>query len=318
LADAQNVIAKSRKPSVSRLSLKKPLRSRRRARIWLPYLLLLPSLVFLTLFTYWPFLQAILSSFSTRRRVHDVGEFSGLENYNRIFTDSEFTTAALNNVIYAIGTTGPSIALALVLALSLRNSSRLNSLLRSVFFFPTLIPLVAASAVFIFVFMPDIGLLDYYLAKLGVSSRNWLGNPDTALASLIGLTIWKNAGYYMLFFLAGLQGISQDAEEAAIIEGANRWQVLRYVTLPLLGPTIAFVVVIALIASITQVDHVIVMTQGGPSNSTSLLLQYIFRQAHENYDLGKATAATVVTLTVLLGISFLSMRAMERNVHYEN
>lgn len=318
LANAYNIPVETRKWLMNQVVLKNPLRGKGRARKWLPYLLLLPSLVFLTLFTYWPFLQAILSSLSTKRRVREVGEFAGLENYRRIFADSEFTTAALNNVVYAIGTTAPSIALALVLALSLRNSSRLNSLLRSVFFFPTLIPLVAASAVFIFVFMPDIGLLDYYLAKLGVSSRNWLGNPNTALASLIVLTIWKNAGYYMLFFLAGLQGISQDAEDAAIIEGANRWQVLRYVTLPLLGPTIAFVVVIALIASITQVDHVIVMTQGGPSNSTSLLLQYIFRQAHENYDLGKATAATVVTLAVLLGISFLSMRTMERNVHYEN
>lgn len=169
-------------------------------RTMLPYLLLLPALVFLTLFTYWPFLQAILSSFSSQRRVNDVGHFVGFENYHRIFSDVEFTTAAFNNLVYAIGTTSPSIVLALVLALSLRNSSRFNSLLRSVFFFPTLIPLVAASAVFIFIFMPDIGLLDFYLAKLGARSVNWLGNPNTALASLIALTIWKNAGYYMLFF----------------------------------------------------------------------------------------------------------------------
>ena len=287
-------------------------------RVLLPYLLLAPALVFLTLFTYWPFLQAVISSFSSKRRANDIGQFVGFENYYRIFTDVDFTTAAFNNLVYAIGTTGPSIAIALVLALSLRNSSRLNSLLRSVFFFPTLIPLVAASAVFIFVLVPDIGLLDYYLAKLGVRSTNWLGNPDTALASLIGLTIWKNAGYYMLFFLAGLQSIPQDAEEAALLEGANRFQVLYYVTLPLLGPTITFVVVIALIASITQVDHVIVMTQGAPNNATSLLLHYIYQQAHENYDLGKATAATVVSLSVLLAISFLSIRTMERNIHYEN
>jgi sn-glycerol 3-phosphate transport system permease protein len=291
---------------------------RRLVRGALPYLLLLPALVFLTAFTYWPFLQAIISSLSTKRRSNDIGEFAGLDNYRRIFEDADFTSAAMNNIIYALGTTGPSIVIALILAISLRNSSRLNSLLRSVFFFPTLIPLVAASAVFLFVFMPDIGLLDYYLAKLGARSVNWLGNPNTALASLIGLTIWKNAGYYMLFFLAGLQGISQDVEEAAVLEGATRWQIMRYVTLPLLGPTITFVVIIALIASISQVDHVIVMTQGAPNNATSLLLHYIYQQAHENYDLGKATAATVVSLAILLSISFVSIRTMEKSVHYEN
>ena len=226
----------------------------------LPYLLLLPALVFLTAFTYWPFLQAIISSFSTKRTVRDVGEFAGFDNYQRIFSDSEFIAAASNNFIYALGTAAPSIVIALFLALFLRNSSKINSFLRAVFFFPTLIPLVAASAVFIFIFMPQIGLLDYYLSKLGVRSINWLGNPDTALASLMGLTIWKNAGYYMLFFLAGLQSISEESEEAAVMEGASRWQILRYVTLPLLGPTTAFVVIIALIASISQVDHVIVMT----------------------------------------------------------
>ena len=284
----------------------------------LPYLLLLPALVFLTAFTYWPFLQAIISSFSTKRTVRDVGEFAGFDNYQRIFSDSEFIAAASNNFIYALGTAAPSIVIALFLALFLRNSSKINSFLRAVFFFPTLIPLVAASAVFIFIFMPQIGLLDYYLSKLGVRSINWLGNPDTALASLMGLTIWKNAGYYMLFFLAGLQSISEESEEAAVMEGASRWQILRYVTLPLLGPTTAFVVIIALIASISQVDHVIVMTQGSPNHSTSLFLHYIYQESHENYDLGKATAATVVTLVILLMISFISMRTMEKNVHYEN
>jgi len=114
----------------------------------LPYLLLLPALVFLTAFTYWPFLQAIMSSLSTKRRSNDIGEFVGLDNYRRIFEDADFTSAAMNNIVYALGTTGPSIVIALILAISLRNSSRFNSLLRSVFFFPTLIPLVAASAVF--------------------------------------------------------------------------------------------------------------------------------------------------------------------------
>jgi sn-glycerol 3-phosphate transport system permease protein len=209
------------------------------------------------------------------------------------------------------------VVIALAFALALRESTRLNAVFRAAFFFPTLVPMVAASALFIFILMPDIGLLDHYLNKLAPHAVNWLGDPRYALASLMALTVWKNAGYYMLFFLAGLQGISKDAEEAATIEGATAAQRLWYVTLPLLGPTTAFVVVIALINAITQVDHVIVMTQGGPNNATSLLLYYIYQQAHEYYDLGKATAATVVSLAVLLAISFVSLRTMERGVHYE-
>jgi sn-glycerol 3-phosphate transport system permease protein len=291
--------------------------SRRRRRSLLPYLLLAPALTFLAAFTYWPLLQAMLSSLSTRRRVNDAGGFAGLDNYQRLLADTDFHSAALNNLLYAAGTVVPSIAIALAFALALRESTRLNAVFRAMFFFPTLVPMVAASALFIFILMPDIGLLDHYLDKLAPHSVNWLGDPRYALASLMALTVWKNAGYYMLFFLAGLQGISRDAEEAATIEGATVAQRLWYVTLPLLGPTTAFVVVIALINAITQVDHVIVMTQGGPNNATSLLLYYIYQQAHEYYDLGKATAATVLSLAVLLAISLTSLRTMERGVHYE-
>jgi sn-glycerol 3-phosphate transport system permease protein len=283
----------------------------------LPYALLAPALLCLAAFTYWPLVQVLFSSLSSRRRANDENGFAALDNYWRLFSDSDFHAAALNNAIYAAGTVVPSVALALVFALALRESTRLNAVFRSIFFFPTLVPMVAASALFIFILMPDIGLLDHYLDKLAPHSVNWLGDPRYALASLMALTVWKNAGYYMLFFLAGLQGISRDAEEAATIEGATVAQRLWYVTLPLLGPTTAFVVVIALINAITQVDHVIVMTQGGPNNATSLLLYYIYQQAHEYYDLGKATAATVLSLAVLLAISLTSLRTMERGVHYE-
>ena len=135
-----------------------------------------------------------------------------------------------------MGTVVPSIILALIFALMLRESTRFSAFMRSALFFPTLIPLVAASALFIFIFLPDIGLLDHYLKKLGARSVNWIGDPSIALSSLIAMTVWKNAGYYMLFFLAGLQGLSKDAEEAAMIEGANLFQRIWYVILPLLGP----------------------------------------------------------------------------------
>lgn len=283
-----------------------------------PYLLLAPALLFLTAFTYWPMVQVVWSSLFAARRIGEFEDYAGFENYVRLINDPAFTGALANNAIYAVGTVIPAVALGFLFAVALRQSNALSGLFRAILFFPTLMPLVAAAALFIFIFLPTLGLLDYYLAKLGAGSVNWLGNKDVALWSLILLTVWKNAGYYMLFFLAGLQSLPEDAEEAARIEGASWFQRQRHVVIPMLGPTFAFVCVIALINSVIQIDHVIVMTQGGPNNATNLLLHYIYQQAHEFYDIGKATSATVVTLIILLTISMASLRTMERRVHYES
>jgi sn-glycerol 3-phosphate transport system permease protein len=178
-----------------------------------------------------------------------------------------------------------------------------------------MIPLVAAASLFFFIFLPGVGLLDYYLAKLGVQGARWIGDPDVALWSLIAITVWKNAGYYMLFYLAGLQTLPGEVLEAATIDGASGWQRLRHIIVPLLAPTTAFVLVIALINVLTQVDHVIVLTKGGPANSTNLVLYYIFEQAHENFAYGKAAAASVLSVSFLLVLSIASLKTMERGAH---
>lgn len=288
----------------------------RRSQAGRAALLLAPSLVFLAAFTYWPIGQVIGQSLTIETFGSDTVGF-GLGNFERLLADDSFGRALLNNLVYALGTIVPSIVIALALAVGLQDATRFNAGLRTVVFFPVLLPLVAAAALFLFVFLPGIGLLDYYLARLGAGNTNWLGDPDLALGSLIALTVWKNAGYYMLFFLAGLQAIPLDLYEAARIEGAGAWARFRRITLPLLGPTMAFVLVIALVNVITQVDHVVVLTKGGPSDSTNLLLFYIYQQAHENYDYGKAAAATVLSVAGLLALSFLSLRTLERGIHYE-
>ena len=285
---------------------------RRRVRL-LPYALLAPSLVFLALFTYLPVARVLVESFYDRP--HGTGgatTFVAFGNYAKVLADPAFRQAALNNLVYAVGVLVPTLVLALAFALAVQRSTRFSGVLRTVFFFPSLVPLVAAASLFFFIFLPRIGLLDYYLAKIGLSGPNWLGDSDVALWSVIGLTVWKNAGYYMLFYIAGLQNVPRDTVEAAMIDGANAWQRLRFVILPALVPTTAFVVVIALIQLLTNVDHVIVLTRGGPSNATNLLLYYIFQSAHENFEYGKAAAATLMSVAVLLAISLGSLRIMER------
>jgi len=282
------------------------------------WLYLAPALIFLALFTYYPMLQVLWDSFFLKEYGSTAPSFVGLDNYRRLFDDPEFITAVKNNLVYALGTVIPSLALGFGLALALMESSRFKNFARSMFFFPTLVPLVAAAALWIFVYFPNIGLLDYYLEKLGIDSTDWLGDPDIALYSLMILAIWKNAGFYMLFYIAGLQAIGDEYYEAADLEGASYFQRLRYITLPLLGPTTAFVFIIALIHVFTYVDHVVMMTSGGPIGSTSLVLYYIFQNAHEFSDPALATTSTVVSVIFLLGFSFLSIRTMERGIHYES
>jgi len=290
------------------------MRIKRRRRA-LPYLLLAPSLLLLAGFTYWPIVRVVWDSLHDRILGQTASQFVGLGNYASLFSDQAFLKAVINNLVYAVGTVPLSMALALLFALALQRSTRANAILRALLLFPSMVPLVAAASLFFFIFLPGVGLFDYYLAKIGLRGANWLGDPDIALWSLIGITVWKNAGYYMLFYLAGLQTLPGDVLEAATIDGANAWQRLRHVIVPLLAPTTAFVLVIALINVLTQVDHVIVLTKGGPSNSTKLVLYYIFEQAHENFAAGKAAAASVLSVAFLLAMSVASLKTMERGAH---
>ncbi len=278
-------------------------------------MLLAPAFVLLAAFTYWPVLQVAWRSALVQQFGGAAGW--GADNYARLFADPHFTRACLNNLLYALGTIIPSLVLALGFALALRAQTKLVAVLRTLFVLPLLIPLVAAAALFSFIFLPGDGLLDHYLAKLGIGATNWLGDPDLALGSVIAITVWKNTGYYMLFFLAGLAGMPQDLLDAAKIDGARAAARLRHVILPMLGPTFGFVVPIALVNALVQVDHVVTMTQGGPSDATNLLLYYIYQQAEQNFDPGLASAATVVSVAALLALSLVSFRLIEARAHHE-
>ena len=285
---------------------------RRASRAIGAYGLLLPSLAGLALFTYAPVVQVAWDSVHARRAPGMAPSFAGLANYHAILADAAFRKAAINNLYYAVGTIIPSLLIALGLALALARSDRINNLLRAAFFMPVLVPLVAAASLFLFIFLPNVGLLDFYIGRFLAHPPNWLGDPDVALYSIMVLTVWKNAGYYMLFFLAGLQAVPDEAYEAAYLEGATSWQRLWHITLPYLQPTTGFVTVIALINVVTQVDHVFVLTKGGPSDSTNLLLFYVYQQAVESYDIGKAAAGTLVSLAVLVAVTAVSLGTLER------
>ncbi len=185
------------------------------------------------------------------------------------------------------------------------------------FFTPTVLPMIAVANIWLFFYTPQYGLLEQLTTSLGFASHNWLGDPSTALACVSIVAIWKEAGFFMIFYLAALQSISPSLAEAATLEGASRWYYFRRVVFPLLMPTTLFVAVNAVINAFRLVDHIVVMTKGGPNNATSLLLFHIYQVGFSYWDTGYAAALTVVLLAILGAIAIAQFHFIERRVHYQ-
>ena len=280
------------------------------------WLLALPAVVLLATFTHVPAVSTVIDSFFSTPHGRRPAAFIGLDQYRTMLADSIFWTALRNNLLYALITVPVAIGLALSMALWVKGNIRGRAALRLAFFTPTILPMVAAANIWLFFYTPDYGLLNQIIRVFGFSSVNWLGSPATALPALMALTIWKEAGFFMVFFLAALQQVPPVLYEAARMENAGRWLVFRRITWPLVMPTTLFVAVNALINAFRVVDQVVAMTGGGPNNATTLLLFYIFQVAFSFWDTGYAAALSTVLLVVLAAIALLQFFLLDRKIHY--
>ncbi len=278
--------------------------------------LLAPALVLLALFTHWPALASIVESFMSTARPRRPSKFVGLANYEQIIGDPVFWQSLINNLWFALGTIPTSIALAIAMAVWVNDRIPGRTFARMAYFTPTILPMIAVANIWLFFYTPQYGLIEQGAAALGLPPHNWLGSKDTALAAVILVAIWKEAGFFMIFYLAALQNIPPVLAEAASIEGASRWTFFRRVQLPLLMPTTLFVLVNAIINAFRTIDHIVVMTRGGPDNATSLLLFYIYQVGFNFWDTGYAAALTVVLLAILGLVALVQYGWLERRVHY--
>jgi sn-glycerol 3-phosphate transport system permease protein len=281
------------------------------------WLLLLPAAVLLVAFTHYPAVQTLIDSFYSTPRGRRGAIFVGLDNYQTMLADPVFWRALQNNVIYAACVIPLTIALALAMALLINGKIAGRPFLRLSFFTPTVLPMIAVANIWLFFYSPGYGLLDQSLGVFGFTAHNWLGNEHTALACLIVVAVWKDAGFFMIFYLAALQQMSPQLAEAAAIEGAGRWYFFRRVTFPLLMPTTLFVLVNAVINSFRLVDHIVVMTQGGPDNTTALLLLYIYEVGFKFWDTAYAATLTVVLLVLLASVALGQFLTLDRRIHYQ-
>lgn len=281
------------------------------------WLLLLPAAVLLAAFTHYPAIATLWHSFFSTPRGARPSRFVGLDHYEAMIEDPIFWTALHNNLIFALGTIPLSIVLAIAMALWVNGRIPGRGLLRMAYFTPTVLPMIAVANIWLFFYTPDYGLLDQFRGLLGLPAYNWLGSRDTALWCLIVVTVWKEAGFFMIFYLAALQQIPPDLGEAAAIEGAGRWYYFRRIVFPLLMPTTLFVLINALINAFRLVDHIVVMTRGGPDNTTALLLYYIYEVGFRFWDTGYAATLTMVLLVVLAICAVVQFFYLDRRIHYQ-
>ena len=288
-----------------------------RSAVGLAAALLAPTLVFLLIFTYWPLVVSVVGSFERFSRGGTAPRWVGWQNYRDLWNDALFHQVLVNTGLYALIAGPLAVALGLGAALAVDGHRRLRLAARTLIFHPVLLPTVAIAATWLFLLNPVSGPVAMLITRLTGRAQGLLEDPRTALITVALVGVYKNCGLYMLFFLAGLQAIPRDLQDGARVEGASEWRVFRHVTWPLLGPITFYVTVTAALDALRNVDHIFVLTRGGPANATNVLLYETYLKAFEFWDTGRAAALTVLMVALLLTLALLVMPRLERGVHYE-
>ena len=289
---------------------------RHRKEVLSGWALLLPALIIMLVFTVYPVFRSLYLSLTKYKMGMTAPEFIGFDNFVRLWKSSTFWKVMGNTVYFALLTVIPSMVLGLCLAMLVNRTGKHIGFIRSAFFYPSIMPMIAIASVWMFIYMARNGLFDQIMIAIGVGPLNVLSNKDTVLPAMAVMYVWREAGYLMVFFLSGLQSINADVLEAASIDGATGWRTFRHITLPLLAPTTLFVSTIAFTNCFKLADHVIIMTEGAPNNASTLLLYYIYQQGFTNMNYGVSSALTVIMLVLLLVVSMPRFFSQDRKIHY--
>ncbi len=291
---------------------------RRKWGEWLTgYAFLAPSFIILAVFTYFPVAYALGLSLFKWRIMRGEPTFNGLTNYELLLTSEDFWQAIGNTIYFAVGSIPTNMAIALGIAMLLNREIQGRAIYRTAYFLPTVTSMVAVSVVWMWIYHPDVGLMNYLLNFFQIPAIRWLNDPRWAMPALILLGIWKGVGYNIIIYLAGLQNIPQHLYEAAQIDGANRWQVFRNVTWPLLTPTTFLILIMAVINSFQAFTEFHVMTQGGPLGSTTVIVYYLYQQAFQQFNMGYGSALAIVLFLIILGLTLIQNKLLGARVHYQ-
>ncbi len=285
-------------------------------REWTAYLFLSPALILFAIFTVFAVAYSFYLSFHDWNILEPAKPYVGFDNYARLIEDKRFHQATLNTIYYTAFSVPLTMMMGLLIALLLNNKIHFRGVYRALYYIPTITPLVVSSIIWKWVYQGDYGLLNYYLTQAGIIHKSllWLADPDLAMPSIILMSIWGGAGYHMVIYLAGLQGIPEEYYDAAKVDGANGFQRLLRITIPLLTPTTFFLFITSVIGSFQVFTQIYIMTSGGPLNRTTTIGYYLYTKAFRHFDMGYASAMAYAMFAMIFVFTLLQLYVMRRDV----
>lgn len=279
-------------------------------------LFIIPAMVPMVAFWIYPILKSGWLSFTDWDYMSPNYNYVGIENYSIVISNDGFWSALSNTFLFAIGTIIPTIVIGLFLALLLNKNLRGRAIYRFLVFSPWITPTVAVSIVWSWIFDSKGGFANQLLGFMGIPGLNWLTSSDTALISVIIVTVWKGIGYSCIFYLVALDKIPEDRYEAAALDGAGFWKKLRYITIPGISPTTFFLTIITMVDALKAYDQIQILTQGGPSGSTRTLTYLFYQLGFEQFKMGQASAVAIIIVIITVSLSFLQFKLSKKWVNY--
>ncbi|MEG1426322.1 MAG: sugar ABC transporter permease [Oscillospiraceae bacterium] len=276
------------------------------------YFFLFPIIIGFLLFTVVPVIMSFYYSLTNYDGILPP-QFVGFANYAKLFTNEEFGQSLMNTIYFAVGTVPVGVFLAIIVAALLNQKIRGLGIYRSAFFIPVIVSFVSVAMVWQWMYSQDYGLINAFLGKLGLYQPPWIASEQWAMPSVIIMSIWKSLGFNSVILLAGIQGISPSVYEAADIDGANIFHKFFKITLPLLKPTIMFVIIISMINSLQAFDQIYIMTNGGPGKATQVVCYLIYMNAFQYFKQGYASAMAYVLFIIIFVASIFQLKASEKS-----
>lgn len=283
------------------------------------WLLMLPSLIFLGGFTFSPIMASLVQSFLRVNKRTRAQVFAGLQNYRNVFNDPVFGTVLANTLRFSLIVIPLSIVLGFALATLFSKKFKGIGAARALVFYPNIAPVIGFATIWTFLLTPTIGLVNTAMRFVGLPAVDFLNNPQTALYTIMAVYLWRESGFIMIFYISGLENISREYYEAAYLDGASPFAVLRKITLPMVRPTTLFALTITMANAFKMVDLILIMTtRGGPNNSTNVLMHHIYLTAFTYWDQGQAAVLTLVMLGFMLMVACIQFFLIDRRTYYEN
>lgn len=277
-----------------------------------PYLYLLPALVYFGIFSFYPFIKTVIYTFFTVNANGQVKEFAGMTNYIRVLSDALFLKSVMNTLIYVILASPIAIVIALLLAVLANKKTRTSSLYETMFSLTMAMSMSVTAMIFKIMYNPNIGIIN----KLSGTRINWLNDSQYAMVSMSFISVWMNIGYNFLFLLAAVRGVSDELLESADIDGASLYQKVKSIILPLISPTVFFLICNSLAKNIIMSGLPIILTEGGPKGSTTTMIYYMYKQAFGNMSYNDAYTSAVIAFLFTLAAMLISFAFEKKGVHY--